>query len=974
MSRRNKKDKKKKSTIKRIFKGIGILLLLIIAALVLIPYFFKDQLKDMALQEANKMLTADVAVGDFDLTVFSTFPKMNLEFDSVSVTGREKFKGIKLADIKELDVRLDFWSVISMDNITVRSIRLVKPKIHVMVLPDGTANYNIMKSEEEVKKEDTTSEKSSPFAFKLSNYEIKDGTVIYDDQQSPMYAEITELNHKGSLDIKKSGEEIDLATTTSMKDLTYKMDGMTYLNKVKTNLDMKLKMEFKKGSKKFTLADNELSLNNLKLSFAGFYQLFDDYSTMDLKLKAGNTSFKDLLSLIPAFYKTGYEKMVTKGSLNMGGFVKGKLADNSYPAWDFNLNVSNASIKYPAMPSTIDNINIVAGSKFPGGANLDALTVSVPKLSAKFVGNTIDADFFMKNRMTDPYMKTKINANVDLASIGKVYPLGGKEDLNGKLSANIAFEGRYSTIEKGEYDKVNAKGGLKLDNAHYASPDMPAPVDIKTMEFDFSPKALKLVNLEAKMGKSDFKMNGNVENYIAYLFKKGDLKGDFNYHSNVLDVDELYPSTTAKTETSENNDSKNTEAKSGQSAEEPIAVPDKIDFNLKTTIDKVIYDGMNIEDVKGNVRLKDQVADLSNLSMKTMGGTVAISGKYNTQNPKTPKLEFSYSLKHLNIKELAKNFNTIDKLAPIAKYVDGFVSSDFTMNTSLQPSLEPIYNTLNGKGSLFSSQVTIAGFKPLDKLADVIKIDKLKKQTLQNIRTHFTFENGKVRVKPFDIKMGDIKTNVSGTTSFKQDIDYKLQMNIPKDKIPSKIMDVAEKAVSKLKNIPGFKMKELPNEIPISAFITNTINDPKIKTNLKEKLMELGGNVKGQVKDLVEDKIKEAKDTVKKVIQEKKEDVNKELEKQKKMIIDDAQKQADNVVAEAKKLANQTRAEANKNAQKLINDAGNNPLKKAGAKVAAKKVREQGEKTAKGIESKAKQQADNIMKTAKEKAANLKLK
>lgn len=975
MARRFKRDKKKKSFFKKLLKGIGIVLIVLIAALILIPYFFKDELKELALKEANKMLTADVAVGDFDLTIFSTFPKLNLEFDSVSVTGRDKFKGVKLVDLKELDLRLDFWSVINMEDITVRSIRLVEPKIHVIVLPDGSANYDIVKSDEAA---DTTAEtadtSSSPFAFALENYEIENGSVIYDDQASPMYAKIDKLNHSGELNILSSGEEIDLDTKTSMDALTYKMDGLTYLNKVKTNLLMNLKMEFKDKSSKFTLADNKLSLNDLDLSFDGFYELLDDYSNMDLKLKAANTSFKDLLSLVPAFYQTGYEKMVTKGSLSLGGYLKGKLADNSYPAWDFNLKVNNASIRYPDVPSTIDHINIVAGSKFPGGGNLDALTVNVSKFAASFVGNTIDANFFLKNPMTDPYIQTKVNANVDLASIGKVYPLTEGEKYNGKLTSNLSFKGRYSTIEKEEYNKIEAEGDLKLENVHYASASLPAPVDVSSMLFKFSPKQLKLANLDAKMGKSDFHMDGNVENYIAYLFDKGDLKGNFNYHSNLLNVDELYPSTsTDASETVETTESTGAPADSAAGSEEPFLVPDNIDFNLSTSIDRLVYDGMNIENVKGNIRLKDQVADLTNLSMNTMGGTVAVNGKYNTQNAQKPKVDFSYSLKHLNIKELASNFVTIDKLAPIAKYVDGFISSDFTMNTSLKPSLEPIYNTLNGNGSFFSSEITIAGFKPLDKLADVIKIDDLKKQTINNIRAHFTFEDGKVKVKPFDIKMGGIKTNVSGTTSFTQDIDYKLQMNIPKGKIPSKILDVAEKAVSKIKNIPGFKMKELPNEIPINAFVTNTITDPKIKTNLKEKLMELGGDVKGQVKELVEDKIQDVKDTVKQVIEQKKEDVNKQLEEKKQAILDAAQKQADKIKADAKKLADQTRAEANKNAQKLIDEAGSNPFKKAGAKVAAKKLKEKGESTAKSIEEKAQQQADEIMKKAHEKADNLKL-
>ncbi|HLW29580.1 MAG TPA: AsmA family protein, partial [Brumimicrobium sp.] len=427
-----KKEKKKKSIFKRILKYSGIAFLLLLITIIIIPIFFKDELKELALAEANKMLNAEVAVGDFDLTIFSSFPKMKLIFDDVSVTGKNEFEGIKLIDLKSFEAKLDFWSVINMEDIAVRSVKLVKPNIHVKVLESGLANYDIMKSTEEMVEEgiDTT---ATPFKFSLEYYEIADGNIIYDDRLSSMYANIVNINHSGSGDM--TADVIDFKTKTTMDELTFKMEGMSYLSKVKTGLDMNILMEFKDESSKFTLKDNELKLNALKLSFDGFYEMYKDYDDMDLKLIASNTSFKDLLSLVPAFYHTGYESMIAKGSLSLNAFVKGKLDDARYPAFDFSAKVNGASIAYPDMPSSIDNVSIVAGSKFPGGSNLDLVTVDVDQLKASFVGNTIDANFYMKNPMTDPYMKSKVLLNVDLSTIGQVYPLGEGEEYNGKLTS-----------------------------------------------------------------------------------------------------------------------------------------------------------------------------------------------------------------------------------------------------------------------------------------------------------------------------------------------------------------------------------------------------------------------------------------------------------------------------------------------------------------------------------------------------------
>ena len=967
-----RKSKKKRSFTKQLLKYLGLFLILIITALILIPIFFKDELKQLALDEANKMLKATVEVDDFDLSFISTFPDMTLSFDGVRVTGQDDFEGIKLVDVKSFQAELGFWSVINMDDIEIQSVKLIEPKVHVMVLENGLINYDIVKSTEELAEEevDTT---SSAFKFGLNYYEIEKGHIIYDDQLGQMFAKIVNLNHTGKGDL--TAEVIDFSTMSTMDALTYEMDGISYLSSVKTDLDMDLKIITGDESWRYELKENELKLNALKLSFDGFYEMFEGYDDMDLKLNASQTSFKDLLSLIPAFYLTGYESMVAAGSMNLNGFIKGKMDASSMPAFDFGTKITGAKINYPDMPSSIDNIAIVAGANFRGGTNLDLVKVNVDQFKAEFVGNKIDANFYMQNPMTDPYIKSKILADVDLSTLGEVIPLGENEAYNGLLTSDLNVEGKLSTLENEEYDKFDASGSLRLAEFHYESEELPAPVDVEDMLFEFSPQRLNLANLKGQMGKSDFVMSGEIEDYMDYVFKEGVLKGSFKYHSDNLNIDEIMPPTAEGETTSTDNETAEVQNENGAEAtasEEPLLVPANIDFALNTTIDNLIYDGIEVKQLAGMVYLRNEEAILENLNMKTMGGEIGLRGKYNTQDHKTPKMDFAYSLKSVDIHELAVNFLTIEKLAPITKYAQGKISSDFQMTSDLTASFEPVYNSLNGKGNFLTSMVKIEGYKPLDRLASVTKMNKLNNQTLKDVKATFSFVDGKVLVNPFKVMLAKtIDTEISGSTSLTQDIDYTLKMNVPKEEIPGEILKLAEDAIKRVNKISGFKMKELPKEIPVTAFITNTIKDPKVKTNMKEKIMELGGDVKGNVQDLIDDKVDEIKDTVKQVIDNKVEEGKAELEKQKQKILADAQKQADRVKSEAKKLADATRAEGEKNATKLIDEAGNNPLKKRAAEIAADKLRKQANDKAQKIEDEAQTKADQIMSTARTKADNL---
>ena len=965
-----KKTKKKKSLFRRILKWTGITFLLLIIALILIPIFFKDQLKDMALNEANKMLKADIGLGDFDLTFFSTFPNMTLTFEDITVVGREEFEGVHLVDIKRFDAHVGFWSVIGGSDIEISSIILTEPKFDVRVLDNGLANYDIVKSEEELKEEYPEEElESEPFNLTLSHYEIINGYVRYDDKPSSMYAELVNLNHEGNGDL--SADVIDFETLTSMDELTYKMDGIAYFSKVNFNLVMNLLMEFKDGSDKFTLKENELRLNELQLSFDGFYEMLDGYDDMDIVLKADQTSFKGLLSLVPVFYHTGYESMIAKGSLGLNGFVKGRMDDRNLPAFDFGLNIANASINYPDAPSSIDDIKVVAGSKFPGGDNLDRLTINVSQFHSSFVGNTIDADFLMRNPMTDPYLKSQIIANVDLSTLDQVMPMEEGETYNGKLNSDVIIEGKMSDLDNEDYEAFTAKGTLALSEFHYESTDLPDGVDINEMLFVFSPAALSLENLEGKMGLTDFKMKGGVEDYLGYVFRDEPIKGTFDYSSQVLDLDAFMPesSEASTTGTAETQEEKVQEA--AEEALEPLLIPANIDFVLNTFIGDLKYDGMDIKNVKGKVTLRDEEAILDNLSMNMLDGAITLTGKYSSQNHSKPMVNFTYSLIGIDIKQLTENFESIATMAPISKNAEGKISSTFNMVGEVTPSFEPIYNTLTGGGSLSTKSIQIVDYEPIERLSKVVELDQFKNSTFRNVNINFKFIDGRVHVDPFNINAGNIKTEIQGSTSFLQEIDYKLKMDVPKSEIPKEVLAIAEKAVSQAKNIPGFKMKELPDVIPVNALITNTVTDPKIQTDFKEQLMSLGGDVKGAVKELVDEKVQEVKDSVKAVVDEKVQDVKDDLKERKQKIMDDAQKQADKVKSEAKRLADRTRKEGDENAQKIIDEAGSNPIKKRAAEATAQRVREKAEESAQKIEREADERADNIMKKAREQADRL---
>ena len=963
MSRKEKLPKKKKSFIRRLFKWTGLTLLFLLIAIILIPIIFKDEIKEMVLKEVSKSLKADVTIKDFDLTFLSTFPNVTIQLYDTKVTGRTEFKGVELASVKTIEAHVGLWDVIGGDEIEIDEVHISDAKFDVRVDPEGKANYDIVIPEDE-KPVDT---EPSKFKMSLKEYSLKNIEIVYDDQASDMYANIKNLNHTGEGDL--TADVIDFATSTQIDEVTLEMEGLSYLSKVKTDADVNLLMEFKENDSKFTLKENTFALNNFHLSLDGFYQMLKDHAQMDLKLNTKEISFKDLLSLVPSFYQSGYESMIAKGDLKMNAAVKGRLDEKTYPGWDVGLNVKNASIKYAGLGS-INNIVVDAGSKFAGGSNMDKMTLDVTKFHSEFVGNLIDANLKLRNPITDPLINSNLKARVNLATLGKVMPLAEGESYKGKLNADVSLNGRMSSIYAEQYEKFDAKGLIELFDFLYKSKDLNEDVNVKDLTFRFSPQNLSLEKMNATMGKSDFSMNGTIDNYLGYLFgnKKEDqlLKGVFAFNSNNLDLDQLMGVSNAPA------------AANPASAEpapvdpnaEPLLIPENVDFDLNTNVQKMHYNGIDINNIKGNVNVKEEVASLNGLTMNTMGGTVGLRGSYSSKDHNKPAIDLGYNLKEIDIQEITSHFLTIGKLAPVAKYAKGKFSSNLNMKGDLTKALEPVYNTLTGDGDFFTNAVTVSGFEPLKKLGDALSMDKISNQTFKDVKAFFSFKDGKMSLKkPLKIKLSGIDSEITGSTSFTQEIDYKMLLQVPKAMIPGGIIKAAEQGIAKVNGIaPKLNVGSIPDIIPVNALVGGTVTKPVIKTDFKDALLKATGNLKDNLKEKGKEIINKAKDSVKTVVKEKVEEVKKDLIAEKNKIMADAQKEADKVKAEARKAGDQIIAETNKQCDDGMAAAGSNILKKKAAELACKEAKKKADSNVAKLQAEADKKADGIMTKAREKA------
>ena len=755
--------------MKKAFKITGIAIVAIIVLLMVLPMAFKGKIETIVKQEGNKLLNAQFDFDNLDISLLSNFPQASITLEDFWLKGIGDFENDTLLQAGELTAAVNLMSLFGDGGYEISKIIIDDTKAKAIVLEDGRPNWDVMKVDstatETVEETDST---SSPFRIQLKKLNIDNLTLIYDDRQAGMYAEVIDLDASCSGDLGSERTTIKLDSETP--SVTFRMGGVPFLSKASIGAEMDIDADL--AANKFTLKENTLSLNAIRATIDGWVALTESGIDMDIKLNSNEISFKEILSLIPAIYAKDFDGLKTSGEATLSAYAKGSMVgDSIMPEFDVNLNVKNAMFRYPSLPAGVDNINIAASVKNPGGS-IDATTIKVNPFNLTLAGNPFSMTADVKTPVSDLDFSVTAKGKLDLGKIKDVYPIEDMQ-LNGLVDADMSLNGRMSYIQKELYDRMQASGNINLSNMKLQMEAIPE-VDIKKSTFSFTPRYLKLSETTVNIGENDLTFDSQFENYIGFLLKGTTLKGNLNIASNKLNLNDFMSEgdSTATATTTET-------ATADTAAMGIIRIPDNIDFRMQVKMNEVLMNKMKFNNLNGLLIVKNSKVDMQNLSLNTMGGSVVVNGAYATPEKSAPSLNAGFSLKEIGFAQAYRDLDMVQQMAPIFEGLKGNFSGSIKVNTQLDETMSPVMNTLSGSGSLSTKDLSLSGVKVIDMVADIVKKPSLKETKVKDLNIDFTIADGRINTKPFDLTLGDYKMNLSGSTGLDKSIDYKGKITIP---------------------------------------------------------------------------------------------------------------------------------------------------------------------------------------------------
>ncbi|MXO03687.1 AsmA-like C-terminal region-containing protein [Flavobacterium sp. HBTb2-11-1] len=518
---------KSRSIVFKIAKYTGITFAVIIGLLFLTPIVFEDQIKEQIKKTANERLSAELNYSDVSVSFFHHFPSLTLTLDNLSLNGSAPYTNEKFITAKEVSFGINVASLIFSKSVKIDQIYLSDSFINVKVNPEGEANYNIYKSQEQASK----AKDSSDTALKLERIEILNSKIVYDDKSTKVHFDAYGFNYLGKGDLNKA--VFDLYSKANIEKLNIVYEDEPYLMNKKVDADLITKVNI--NSLSFFFQQNNLKINQLLVDFKGKFDILKDGYNMDFVIKSNNSKLYDVFTALPPKYITWLSKTDLKGNTDLLFTLKGKYITSENIAPDLNLDVkvTDGFVNYNKSAFPVSNLNLDIKTTVPS-LNPDLVIVDAKNLSLNINQDYLKSKFLVKGVNT-PDINADFKAKIDLEKLIKALGIPDIE-LKGTLAGDVKANGVFDQKNK-RFPVTN--GTINLDNGYLKTPYYPNPITNITIKSKIENQKGTFADLKVNLQPTQFTFEGKPVFVQADLSNFDDLSYDVKAKGE-LDISRIY--------------------------------------------------------------------------------------------------------------------------------------------------------------------------------------------------------------------------------------------------------------------------------------------------------------------------------------------------------------------------------------------------------------------------------------------------
>lgn len=440
--------------------SLGALLLLALIAIVIALNFLttSKRITPIVNENLEKYIGVPSSVESVDLSIFSTFPNINVCISNLYVFDNNSDDTV--AFVGECCATVDAMKFLFKKEIVVEKIDL----------NNGFADLNPNRSIFDIGVADVADEDTStvslPLLIDLCKLTVSNVDVNYVSYNPDMKAELAglELNANGSMVDYNVNANLSLAA----EKVNFSMDTVDFLSSSKVSVSSPLQMSFTEDVtlEKVVLGNSKVTVNELGLDVAGQVDFVADSLSVNMNYNVDNWNISDVVAMIPKEFESLLEGINVEGGFSVNGEVKGMLSDSSMPKVSVNLDVEDLDFAYSELPLSLNNTNCKINTNVDL-TDLSAMELFIISMTTNTEVGNVELSGKVSDIMGDIRCDFCASGNFNIDEMMKLVPDGLDVEASGSAKADLKVL-RFSVAELMQKDFKNANLSGSLDLSNYS--------------------------------------------------------------------------------------------------------------------------------------------------------------------------------------------------------------------------------------------------------------------------------------------------------------------------------------------------------------------------------------------------------------------------------------------------------------------------------------------------------------------------
>lgn len=758
------------------FFGIVLSLVLVISLLL---YIFKDEIIGAVIGKMNAYLKTEVQVSEVELTFWSTFPNLSVDFNDVYI--QEPFKDATRSDtlFASEQVRLQFNPFdIWRENYTVKSI-IVKPgTLKLRVTEEGLENYDIIKEQEETKDE-------AAVDVNLESIEMENFRVSYDNRTTKQFyqTKIDGMNLVGAL----NASVFTTTASATMTILEARSGEVTLIKNQPARLSISLNVN--NDSSTVHIPKSTIYISELPFEFSGD----TDSLGYSFNVKAKDIVISDAASRFSVDQSSKVKALEGTGYLLFDLDINGKNDKTSPTNVHCKFGVDKGFLRDPESQLSMQKLHLEGEYSNLGGKEKEFLSLKNVSFTTK------GGPFKGALRLTEfdaPRMEGNAMGTIELGILHALFRVPLVERLNGSVDVDADFIVKSMPSENDSvgYDVQRCDGTVDLHNVLVKLEDDQRVFQDMNGRVTLLNDNAGLEDIRLNLGKSDFYINGVFRDVVNYFKGTGNLISDVQVTSKRISISDL--GSTSKQE------------KQMEEMAREYMIPDNIEGVAVLDVGTMDYEGHVFSSLRGNMTLKNRLINFPQIAVMNGGAEVRGSLTIEERRAEYFYLKSQLATKNMRFKPMFKEWNDFNQTAILSSNIDGVaqVSVDFQAPFDLRSGIissgiEATIGLQINEGRLKD----VAAFKSITESlrtssAKMIigkeNINSFEKKLMDlrfdQLTNTLIIKNGVMTIPSMSISSSALDIEMSGQHTFNNVIDYRFGF---------RLRDIKEKEVSEFGEI-----------------------------------------------------------------------------------------------------------------------------------------------------------------------------